>query len=305
MCGTIPVNHCAANNPSSSAMARRTSRCAHPIAMKALSQLHWCGYRCGDAFVQLPASLPCSTAAAWSRSTARVPAVTLKTSLLLTLRTPGYQKDILAEPGGVLVSGCVIVIRPGLVRCLPGCVRGCAGPSGSWPGWHRCSTRLPPSPARRPMPYRAPTPGRHTPGRRGTPAGGRRRGKPGAAGQLAGCGRLRRQQQAHRPGVTGLQGEPGGELAANAEDRVDCPRGIHGPDGQAPPPRELVIHQRAHRLGGDAQLAGMHVHAAALPDWLTPGSRRGSPLLTGRPSRRQDNKVDSVHQFHHCGRSVP
>src|SRR5216683_2687022 len=92
MCGTIPVDHCAANSPSSSVMARRTSRCAHPMAMKALSQLHWCGYRCGDAFVQLPASLPWSTAAARSRSTARVPAVTLKTSLLLTLG-PGSQKD--------------------------------------------------------------------------------------------------------------------------------------------------------------------------------------------------------------------
>ena len=81
MCGTMPVDHCAANSSSSSAMARRTSRCAHPMALKALSQLHWWGYRCGDAFVQLPASLPCSTAAAWSRSMAGVPAVTLTASL--------------------------------------------------------------------------------------------------------------------------------------------------------------------------------------------------------------------------------
>ena len=48
-------------------MARRGSRCAQPIAMKALSQLHWCGYRRGAALVQLPASLSWSTAAARSR----------------------------------------------------------------------------------------------------------------------------------------------------------------------------------------------------------------------------------------------
>ena len=85
MCGTMPVSHCAANRCSSSFMARRTSRCAHPIALKALSQFHWCGYRCGDAFVQPPASLPCSTWVAPPRSAAAEPAVTLTASLLLTL----------------------------------------------------------------------------------------------------------------------------------------------------------------------------------------------------------------------------
>src|SRR5450631_1182084 len=95
MCGTMPDSHCAANNCSSSVMARRTSRCAHPIALKALSQLHWCGYRCGDAFVQPPASFLCSTAAARSRSTAAEPAVTLTVSLLLTLG-PGYHSATVA-----------------------------------------------------------------------------------------------------------------------------------------------------------------------------------------------------------------
>jgi hypothetical protein len=57
------------------------------------------------------------------------------------------------------------------------------------------------------------------------------------------------QQPPHRPGTTGPEGEPGGELAANAEDRVDRPGSSHSPDGQAPPLRELVIHQLAHISG--------------------------------------------------------
>ena len=100
----MPVDHWAVNRRSSSARARRTSRCAHPIAMKALSQLHWCGYRCGDAFVQLPASLPWSTAAARSRSTAL--AVTLKADLLLTL---GPVAGRLAPRGR---GGCVLPLAP-------------------------------------------------------------------------------------------------------------------------------------------------------------------------------------------------
>src|SRR5215469_3474667 len=91
MCGTMPVDHCAANSCSSSVMARRTSRCAQPMAMNALSQLHWCGYRRGAALVQPPASLPCSTAAAWSRSTARVSAVTVTAGLPRPFGA-GYQK---------------------------------------------------------------------------------------------------------------------------------------------------------------------------------------------------------------------
>src|SRR6202167_4585916 len=91
----MPVAHCAANSCSSSVMARRTSRCAHPIAMNALSQLHWCGYRTGAALVQLPASLPCSTAAARSPSVAPVPPVTLMVGLPLTprARRPGLDLD--------------------------------------------------------------------------------------------------------------------------------------------------------------------------------------------------------------------
>src|SRR5512146_31070 len=86
ICGTRPDGHCAANSCSSSKMARPASRCAHPIAMNALSQLHWCGYRCGDARVHPPASLPCNTPAACSRSSARSSSVTLTAPPL-----PGHQ----------------------------------------------------------------------------------------------------------------------------------------------------------------------------------------------------------------------
>lgn len=43
MWGTRPSDHCAPSRLSSSRWARRTDRWRSPIAMKAESQLHWCG----------------------------------------------------------------------------------------------------------------------------------------------------------------------------------------------------------------------------------------------------------------------
>jgi hypothetical protein len=43
MCGTLPVAHWLLKRVSSSRVARWLSTCARPRAMKALSQLHWCG----------------------------------------------------------------------------------------------------------------------------------------------------------------------------------------------------------------------------------------------------------------------
>src|ERR1700733_2743864 len=108
----MPVAHCAANRLSSSVMARRTSRCAQPIAMNALSQLHWCGYKTGAARVQLPASLACSTAAARSRSVVPVPAVTLMVRLPLAprARLPALDLD----------RGCLSASLPSRVNLASG-----------------------------------------------------------------------------------------------------------------------------------------------------------------------------------------
>ena len=43
MWGTLPFLHWCANRLVSSRAARRVSRCASPMAMKPVSQLHWCG----------------------------------------------------------------------------------------------------------------------------------------------------------------------------------------------------------------------------------------------------------------------
>jgi hypothetical protein len=65
MCGTIPFGHWAANSVRRSVAARSQSTCAQPIAVKAESQLHWCGYRRGPGRVASPSQLPSS--AAWAR----------------------------------------------------------------------------------------------------------------------------------------------------------------------------------------------------------------------------------------------
>ena len=66
MCGIIPDAHWALRRCSSSARARGMSKVASPIAMKAASQLHWCGYRCGAALIRVPVSLVRRTSRATS-----------------------------------------------------------------------------------------------------------------------------------------------------------------------------------------------------------------------------------------------
>ena len=54
MCGTMPFRHCPRSSESSSSLARGRSTTASPIALKAASQLHWCGYSAGAALVVTP-----------------------------------------------------------------------------------------------------------------------------------------------------------------------------------------------------------------------------------------------------------
>src|SRR5918994_849523 len=56
MLDTLPVFHWWAKRVRSSCAARRGSRGARPMAMKAESQLHWCGYSDGAARVHPPMS---------------------------------------------------------------------------------------------------------------------------------------------------------------------------------------------------------------------------------------------------------
>jgi hypothetical protein len=58
MCGIMPLRHCAASRVSSSLAARATLRCASPMEMNAVSQLHMCGYSRGAAVIIVPMSLP-------------------------------------------------------------------------------------------------------------------------------------------------------------------------------------------------------------------------------------------------------
>lgn len=64
MCGTRPSAHWAPSRLSSSRWALRTDRWRRPIAMKAESQLHWCGYSPRDGTVEEPVQLVRSTRAA-------------------------------------------------------------------------------------------------------------------------------------------------------------------------------------------------------------------------------------------------
>src|ERR687890_1170368 len=68
MWGTLPVFHWWAKRVRSSCAARRVSRWARPMAMKAESQLHWCGYRDGAARVQPSMSFRCRILAACATS---------------------------------------------------------------------------------------------------------------------------------------------------------------------------------------------------------------------------------------------
>ncbi len=58
MCGIMPLAHWAESSVSSSTTARSTLSGANPIATKAASQLHICGYSSGAAVVIVPRSLP-------------------------------------------------------------------------------------------------------------------------------------------------------------------------------------------------------------------------------------------------------
>ena len=57
ICGTMPFDHWPRNSDHSSVTARSGSKWAQPMATKAASQLHWCGYRRGDGRVHVPRSL--------------------------------------------------------------------------------------------------------------------------------------------------------------------------------------------------------------------------------------------------------
>ena len=91
-----------------------------------------------------------------------------------------------------------------------------------------------------------------------------RRAEPGASGQFAGGRRLLRQALAYHGDGIGLQREAGREVLADAEDGVDRPRRIHHGDGQAPPLRELLVHQCPHRLRG-RRSADHHASARSQP----------------------------------------
>jgi hypothetical protein len=74
MWGSMPLTHWALNSVSSSVWARCWSYQDRPIAMKAESQLHWCGYRLREGTVEAPSRLSSSTAlAAASNSAASAP----------------------------------------------------------------------------------------------------------------------------------------------------------------------------------------------------------------------------------------
>jgi len=61
MCGIRPSPHWAASSVSSSVCARTGETCLRPIAMKAESHDHWCGYRLREGTVEVPVQLSRST----------------------------------------------------------------------------------------------------------------------------------------------------------------------------------------------------------------------------------------------------
>ena len=68
MCGTRPSAHCPRSWDSSSRAARPGSSHDHPIAMKAASQPHWCGYWRREGTVEPPVQLPSRTEVAAASS---------------------------------------------------------------------------------------------------------------------------------------------------------------------------------------------------------------------------------------------
>src|SRR5579875_2849595 len=137
MWGTMPLSHWPEKRASRLRLANGTSKWASPIAIKAVSQLHWCGYRPAEALTMpsarefVPSTWPAR--AAVSASVAH-PLPILPARFSPALGSPALAAVVLGPPAlAAVVLGPPALGSP--VPVLPVLIRQLCRPErrGSWP----------------------------------------------------------------------------------------------------------------------------------------------------------------------------